>query len=486
MNEHAIITVGNSGNDYKDLGTSLWFDDSFQITPTLKNLIDKWNAENPWAPYKKEDFLYNAYYGLIPNNHLITLRRFYRPTYDNMQVQIADPSEDFLKGNKKDIAKNHYPLATAVTWFGNETGNDLGNLLGFTCGLNWSKVEADVHKVDNGSVNFDNGNSLIKNILRGVAIGTGDRGLQSGGSGYVMGIPGFDPYGSDKPYANRVYGPINVIMETYKRDRGLDFAQEFTLNFKYKLRSIDSNNPRVVMMDILSNFLTLCFNFGEFWGGMYRFNPGSWENSPIPGGVGFISQLHTKDIDTILAATKNVFAQMSSGLSTTFNKFRNAASTGGFKGIMNEILGVMQNTGYMNKLISDLGVGDFTSAMSMPPLLSGEPIGEWHMTIGNPFNPTLMVGNLICDNLEVKFNNELSIEGFPTEVEFIISLKHGRPRDAGDIQAMFNRGNSRIYHYRDNTINESSSSRNSKIDNSGELAKKFGFETTQGEIIRKK
>lgn len=483
MNEHAIITVGNKGDSYKDEQFNLWLNED--IAPTARNLIEKWNELNPFAPYKIEDFLYAKHYGKIPNSHLITLRRFYRPTFDNMQVHINDGDPDFLSGNRRDIKKIHYPISTAVTWFGNETENELNSLLGFSCGFNWESLKSDVHQVNNGSVNYEGGGQggMLKNLFRTVALATGDPHVQSGGSGFGVGT-NFDPYTDGAPYANRVYGPINVIMETMKRERGLNFNQEFELTFSYTLRSIDSNNPKVVMLDIMSNFLSLAFNFAEFWGGVYRFQPGSWKNSPIPGGIGFISQLHTGDVDTIFSATQNMMSQMKGGINTMWNKMK-SASSGGIKGIMNEVMGMMQGTGAMKSILESFGMGNLNEVMAIPPLLTGDPIGEWHMTVGNPFNPTMMVGNLIIEDMTVGFSNELGIEGFPTEMNFKIKLKHGRPRDSADIQSMFNRGNGRIYNYMDESINQSSSTVNTRNDNGDELARKFGFETHNGNKLRR-
>jgi len=34
-------------------------------------------------------------------------------------------------------------------------------------------------------------------------------------------------------------------------------------------------------------------------------------------------------------------------------------------------------------------------------LLVGEPVGEWHLTVGNPLNPIMVIGNLICQDMKV-------------------------------------------------------------------------------------
>ena len=78
-------------------------------------------------------------------------------------------------------------------------------------------------------------------------------------------------------------------------------------------------------------------------------------------------------------------------------------------------------------------------------VLTGMPTGEWHLVVGNPCNPIAMIGNLICDNLKIDFGDVLGPDDFPTELTATISLKMARPRERGEIESMFNRGEGRLY-----------------------------------------
>jgi hypothetical protein len=78
-------------------------------------------------------------------------------------------------------------------------------------------------------------------------------------------------------------------------------------------------------------------------------------------------------------------------------------------------------------------------------LLTGEPVGDWHLTIGNPFNPIAMIGNLIVSDLNIEFYDELGPDDFPIGFKAIITLEHGMGRDRDAIESMFNRGYGRIY-----------------------------------------
>ena len=83
--------------------------------------------------------------------------------------------------------------------------------------------------------------------------------------------------------------------------------------------------------------------------------------------------------------------------------------------------------------------------MFMSSLLSGAPVGCWHLTIGNPFSPILEVGNLVCTGTEIEHYGPLGLDDFPTGIRVKVALEHGKPRDIMGIEQMYNRGDSRIY-----------------------------------------
>ena len=78
-------------------------------------------------------------------------------------------------------------------------------------------------------------------------------------------------------------------------------------------------------------------------------------------------------------------------------------------------------------------------------LLTGEPVGDWHLTIGNPLNPIAMIGNLVVKNVRFTWSNELGPDDFPIGFTAEIELSHGLGRDRDAIESMFNRGFGRIY-----------------------------------------
>ena len=77
--------------------------------------------------------------------------------------------------------------------------------------------------------------------------------------------------------------------------------------------------------------------------------------------------------------------------------------------------------------------------------LTGAPVGDWHLVIGNPLNPIAMIGNLIVKDCNITFSEELGPDDFPIGFKAVVTLQHGMGRDRDAVESMFNRGNGRIY-----------------------------------------
>ena len=109
--------------------------------------------------------------------------------------------------------------------------------------------------------------------------------------------------------------------------------------------------------------------------------------------------------------------------------------------------GLLKNK-FLNNLIGGFAMETFNTpqgAQSAAALLNGNPTGQWHLTIGNPFDPIMVIGNLCMTNCEVNFDGPLGVQDFPEHMTAVITLKPGRPRDKGEIESMFNAGRGRFY-----------------------------------------
>jgi hypothetical protein len=121
----------------------------------------------------------------------------------------------------------------------------------------------------------------------------------------------------------------------------------------------------------------------------------------------------------------------------------------------------------------------------MRALLTGEPVGDWHLTIGNPLNPIAMIGNLICTNLEVEIDEEagFGIDDFPLGWTMTVTLDHGMKRDRDAIESMFNFGNGRIYELPDKFGSSADSQTRVDTATSGGNASQTASDKTAGKVV---
>tara|TARA_R110000803_G_scaffold59157_3_gene117565 strand:+ start:2725 stop:4509 length:1785 start_codon:yes stop_codon:yes gene_type:complete len=390
----------------------------------------------PKISYQESDFLYGKYFKKIPVNHLITLRRFPTPVADNIYSYNVR-----TKGETEATDATQVAGVTAVTYLGETAGNKLSEILKFSFGLKFKDLESKMEEIDTSSSGgggytkqpfyskLGGIGKAVADTAKGVTPGAKFRAQNGAGSSTA------DQLGTT--YANFVLGPINVVDTTKIRDRGLNFSNDVKLQFEYELKSLSYVNPKIAMIDIISNMLTMTTNNAQFFGGGHRYygsagfvasqfgDPNKLRNGDFSGYMGSL-------VDSISNASQTLFGDSNGDFSAN-------SILDGAKKIGKTMLG--------NALGDFLGgqVGGPTGTTATRTFISGEPTGDWHITIGNPLNPIVMMGNMICDNSIMTLGAGLGYDDFPMEVKFEIDLKHGKPRDKGDIENMFNAGQGRIY-----------------------------------------
>jgi hypothetical protein len=68
----------------------------------------------------------------------------------------------------------------------------------------------------------------------------------------------------------------------------------------------------------------------------------------------------------------------------------------------------------------------------------------WHVTVGNPANPIISIGNMILAKTDVELYGPLGFDDFPTKLKVTCTLKPARQRERIEMMAMFSRNN-RMY-----------------------------------------
>ena len=396
------------------------------INPSVSKIIEL-TAPTTGYQYSYSDFALAKYFGKLPNSQMITLRRFAFPSPDDCINPIS------IKGE----ATPQPDIARAITWMGPATGNELNSILQFSHGFNWKEATAEVQTLQSkkgaASGSFGKliqGNSILNSAASAAA---GDDAYQKAVREANAGYDAFS-----ETYPNHVFGPLNVIKQVLQREQGLKFSNEFTLKFEYVLKDIGGANPKVLMLDQLSNILALTYNNAPFWGGDVRYVGDGSVTKPL----GDIEKLRNGDPVGFMKSVVNDLSGNKGGDGSTSNMLdgmmkgiKNFVSEGGIGKTLNNVLG-----GSLMKMFNSP-----QGAQSVAALLTGDPTGQWHVTIGNPLNPIAVIGNLACTDTKVSFSGALGLQDFPEKMTIEISLKPGRPRDKSEIESMFNSGRGRFY-----------------------------------------
>ena len=434
LHTYSNTASGVSGGKNQYLGynkTVMDGDEDNILNPTARRIVDySQNKGGVGFTYNFGDFIQCEHYGQISNEYLITLRRYAYPTGDDIiNVKGIDTAGKEFDSSQPDLAR-------VLTWMSPSLGNDMKEVLKFGTAFPWKDVESQIQEVQGNAQSRGKLGAMMDSSSLGRAVEAGLSGKSAAEAAQIRDKgAGFDPM--KETYPNKVFGPLNVIKKVLAREQGLEFNSEFALVFHYDLRGYYGTSPKVAFMDTLSNILALTYNNAPFWGGAVRYTGSGSVGKPF----GDYSKLKSGDYSGFLSS---VTSQLKSSMGGAFDDIGKAASgllngkginALGDSKIMDNIIG-----GGLMKLMNGPQGGSVINAF-----LTGDPTGQWHMTVGNPMNPMMVCGNLALQSSEVEFEGPLGYEGFPSKIKLTVNLKPARPRDKGEIESMFNAGRGRMY-----------------------------------------
>ena len=400
---------------------------------SIKELVnDSSNGLMGQETYAYSDFMYCKHLGKVPNNYMVTLRRFPLPVDD----YIGAFGESVEQRSAR-VANNAACIGCMVTWMG-VSGNELNNILKYNYNMPFKFEEAEwQQKNTDADTNIGMLNSMMS------VFDSTYRAQYQNGTASTAGNAFFSHIGikelKDAPYRNhagfrdektKVWGPIDSVRSTYVRaDKGLNFDQKITLVFEYELKSYNGINGKQAMLDLISNILNVTYTTGSFWGGGIKGFGAHQSNIFANLNVFKARGGFTNFIDAFALDLHNFSSEIKSW------------STGDpgqdLKNLLNEVGGMLMS-GILNKL------GRPQKGM-YNALLSPAPIGFWHLTIGNPKRPIMSLGNMIITNTTIEHCGPLGIDDFPTGLKVTVELDRGKPRDLRDIERIYMQGNDRIY-----------------------------------------
>lgn len=391
------------------------------------------------AVYSYADFMYCKHLGKMPNNYLITLRRFPTPVDD----YISSTGFGKTRQEKNIQSDDPVPMGAMVTWL-NVSGNNMDNILTYSVSMPFKEESAQIE--ENNDEDADKGKGplnaaaaifdqqYVDEYQKGYAGGAVNDYLRKFFPKNFSGIIGDPPYQGYKGWRdnNKTYGPVDAVKRTYYRsDEGINFNQSIKLVFEYELKSYNGINGRQAMIDLISNILTVTYTTGTFWGG------------------GYVSRgAHQNNLFTRLEIFKN--NKGFTGYMDAFMKDLNQIKSNVGKSIDAQGGPVKAILNFFNNLGGML-LGGALNALGRPQksrltsLLSPAPTGFWHVMIGNPFHPIMSLGNMILKNTTITHTGPLGLDDFPTGLKVECELERGKPRDLRGIEMIYMNGNDRVY-----------------------------------------
>jgi hypothetical protein len=459
--------------------------------PTAKMIIETVSKKtgktpaylNPSSPYRGQvynvkDFIFCKHYGTIPNNRMLTLRRFPYPTLDSLRILPNKPAEFTKEGNKikyesvsipelgrvkdlKGIENSSLPVAQAVTYFGGDTGNNLSTILGISTGLNFSSESQEPLKNeqtgDPGLLNSPFGD-LIKSFVSSGQSNINVEDVDNLLGTFVAPERNINrlkrklldnALQADGPLSKKIFVNVNTVNQMMIRSQGFSGGMgQFTINFDYNLTSVGTINTKLLFLDLMTNLLSIGTDYGQFLSPELRLEQTS-VGLGFPGGAkGYAKSIvdpigYIKDQVSGILSEQSVNNQLTSegslkkDIEEATNELKNF--------IADPKKGIDKNGKFYSSIAVLLSDMFLKKIYYQPIMLSGYPVGEWHLVVGNPLNPIAMIGNLVCTNVTINFNDDLGPDDFPTEIKASFTLSPGRQRHRGDWESMFNRGNGRLY-----------------------------------------
>ena len=432
---------------------------------TVKELVNQ-SAQGLMgrAIYSYADFMYCKYLGRIPNNYLITLRRFPIPPGDNITA-LGVGSTTKKEGKNRTVQQQ----GCLVTWLGTP-GNEMDNILKYTVTMPYQEKSAKMQDLSTEGADQNAG------ILNGMAAAF-DKGYRrqyqagQGGTAFNGFVNKFLPpalqlsnghYPLHHTDGNKIYGPVDRVKKIYMRgEEGIDFKQDITLTFDYELRSYNGINTRQAFLDLLANILNVTYTTGSFWGGGYR-GGGMHQNSifnnleifKARGGYSNFMDAFRKDCSTIKQKASSWLSSGNSGMNWSFDSSNPMESLKNIASNVSKLLsGAADSFGgmLMSGLLNKLGRPQRAYADS---LLSEKPTGMWHIMIGNPKHPIMSMGNMVLKSTTIQHYGPLGLDDFPTGLRVVCTLDRGKGRDLRDIEALYMHGNDRIYSSMDSKVFE--------------------------------
>lgn len=416
------------------------------------------------ARYRLVDFMFCKDLGKVSNNHLITLRKFPFPVSDHV-FQFSGPKY-VDKINSSDTPGD---VGRLLAWFGTDD-NKLEDICKFETQATWKEIQNKIQEIDSKENNQERGplGKIINSVYPAYnkyaeATGNGSNSILADlGSKLIPGLAKESTDNNDvfrmSADNNKVYTPKNTVQDNHIYEGKLILKQEITVNFSYKLRAYENINPKSAFLDLMGNILEVTFQRGRYWKGETRMmgspqNRSGWQkaNALIDNAWnklgGFIEAMAagTINFNDILGAVSNMIGEAAQAAGNLVSSITEDPKAAG-KELAKNLQELNKATGFSYGVKALLKNQLGRPAMyAMDSLISGDDMGCWHLTVGNPYNPIMSIGNLILTSSTVTHSGALGVDDFPSEIKVTCSLKPARSRDSTGIARYYTKGMNSLY-----------------------------------------
>jgi len=352
-----------------------------------------------------QDFTYLTDLGVYPLNRLVILRRFDESVIVNHNLNdIEEP-----------------PISTLIGWLKMDEGNDM-----FSISFNekWEETSEELHTLitqiikDETTSKTNPGGFDIGQIL---SIPSWSQGLVFGFLN-KMGLTKYDI--DDLPI-----GDPNVLRVSTKREterQSLDSDIEIGFETSYEQKYINGVDPGSAMLDVFHNVLRMGTSDMNF-----VLNQTKITEDFYKAAVGYQ--------DTSLGKWGNLVRNMVQKLVETFDELMKDSGK-----ILSEF-GLDKAFETASKLLTSILRKYRWGLRGSIGLMSGLHTTPWHLTVGNPYNPILSIGNMLVNDISVGWSNDLGFNDMPNKINVKVKLKFGRPLGKQEIMQIFNNGYGRKY-----------------------------------------
>jgi len=472
------IFKSQNGTNIKDYMKEVVYNSNKTNTDPYISLLNTFNESKPSMRLKPADFVYLTDLGVYPINRLIILRRFRDGTIVPNNLTLF----------------NEKPISTVIGWLKmDDTNKDL-----FSLNFNERWVETT-----------DTLDKVIQKIMKeqfGIKTEM-FMPIPAWSQGFLFGMLSNMGLTSDFNSVNVPTGDPNVLRKGIMRDvenQSLISELKITFETSYEQKYISDVDPSLAFQDIISNLLRMGTSDHKF---VINQNSPTFQsfvsavNSNAKGSTDQWINFGKDIINSFMSAVSNFFSGAAGEYKALFKASEASDKTAQLKQdsidkteqYYNSLaaknpdkkltaLQERQKQNELNKLDpkkkAEGSVGKVTGVSAAKDtateavrlfklfgdtllagsvyryrwplkgsigMMSGLNTTPWHLTVGNPFSPILNIGNILVNNVDLKFSNEMGFNDMPKRVNVTIDIKFGRDLGRQEIEKMFNNQYSRIY-----------------------------------------